>query len=296
MKLVYSDQYDLNLGDHVFRSEKYRLTKEKLVSEGVVREAEILVPAPAPDEDITRVHTQEYIRKLKEGTLSYEEILTLEAPYSPQLVSANWLAAGGAMLAARRALEEGRAVNLGGGFHHAFPNHGEGFCVIHDVAVAIRRLQADQAIRTAMTVDCDVHQGNGTAFIFRDDPAVFTFSIHQARNYPAHKPPSNLDVNLEDGTGDDEYAAALEQGLDRSLGAFSPDIIFYIAGADPYHDDQLGGLKLTFDGLMRRDAMVFEKAGSKGIPVAVALAGGYARHVEDTVQIHANTVRAAKES
>lgn len=296
MKVVYSDQYDLNLGDHVFRSEKYRLTKEKLVSEGVVREAEILVPAPAPDEDITRVHTQEYIRKLKEGTLSYEEILTLEAPYSPQLVSANWLAAGGAMLAARRALEEGRAVNLGGGFHHAFPNHGEGFCVIHDVAVAIRRLQADQAIRTAMTVDCDVHQGNGTAFIFRDDPAVFTFSIHQARNYPAHKPPSNLDVNLEDGTGDDEYAAALEQGLDRSLGAFSPDIIFYIAGADPYHDDQLGGLKLTFDGLMRRDAMVFEKAGSKGIPVAVALAGGYARHVEDTVQIHANTVRAAKES
>lgn len=294
MKVVYSDQYDLNLGDHVFRSEKYRLTKEKLVSEGVVSEAEILVPAPAPDEDIGRVHTQEYIRKLKEGTLTYEEILTLEAPYSPQLVSANWLAAGGTTLAARRALEEGRAVNLSGGFHHAFPNHGEGFCVIHDVAVAIRRLQADGVIRTAMTVDCDVHQGNGTAFIFRDDPEVFTFSIHQVRNYPAHKPPSNLDVNLEDGIGDDEYLAALEQGLDQSLGKFSPGIIFYIAGADPYQDDQLGGLKLSFDGLKRRDAMVFEKAGSKGIPVTVTLAGGYARHVEDTVQIHANTVRAAK--
>ncbi|MGH9377751.1 MAG: histone deacetylase family protein [Terriglobia bacterium] len=295
MKLIYSDQYDLNLGEHVFQSVKYKLTQEKLVREGVVSARDILDPEPAPDEDIARVHTQEYIRKLKEGTLSYQEILAMEVPYSPQLVNANWLAAGGSTLAGRRAMEDGAAMNVGGGFHHAFPGHGEGFCVIHDVAVAIRRLQADQVIGTAMTVDCDVHQGNGTAFIFRDDPTVFTFSIHQERNYPPYKPPGDLDVNLEDGAEDEEYLAALEEGLDKSLGKFHPGIIFYIAGADPYREDQLGGLKLSFDGLARRDRMVFEKARSKNIPVAVTLAGGYARRVEDTVQIHANTARVAKD-
>lgn len=295
MKLVYSSQYDLNLGEHVFQSVKYKLTQEKLVHEGVVSARDILDPEPAPDEDIARVHTHEYIRKLKEGTLSYQEILAMEVPYSPQLVNANWLAAGGSTLAGRRAMEDGAAMNVGGGFHHAFPGHGEGFCVIHDVAVAIRRLQADQVIRTAMTVDCDVHQGNGTAFIFRDDPTVFTFSIHQERNYPPHKPPGDLDVNLEDGVEDEQYLAALEEGLDTSLGRFDPGIVFYIAGADPYREDQLGGLKLTFEGLARRDRMVFEKARSKNIPVAVTLAGGYARHVEDTVQIHANTARVAKD-
>lgn len=294
MKLVYSDQYDLNLGEHVFQSIKYKLTKEKLVSEEVVSASDVLAPDPASDDDIARVHTHEYIRKLKEGALSYQEIMTLEVPYSPQLVNANWFAAGGTTLAGRRAVEDGVAMNVGGGFHHAFPNHGEGFCVIHDVAVAIRRLQADGVVQTAMTVDCDVHQGNGTAFIFRDDPTVFTFSIHQERNYPAFKPPGDLDVNLADGAGDEEYLAALDEGLNASLGRFAPDIIFYIAGADPYHEDQLGGLKLSFDGLMSRDRMVFEKARRKNIPVTVTLAGGYARHVEDTVQIHANTARVAK--
>ncbi|HEV2500210.1 MAG TPA: histone deacetylase [Terriglobia bacterium] len=294
MKLVYSDQYDLNLGEHVFQSIKYKLTKEKLVSEEVVSASDVLAPDPASDDDIARVHTHEYIRKLKEGALSYQEILTMEVPYSPQLVNANWFAAGGTTLAGRRAVEDGVAMNVGGGFHHAFPDHGEGFCVIHDVAVAIRRLQADRVVQTAMTVDCDVHQGNGTAFIFRDDPTVFTFSIHQERNYPAFKPPGDLDVNLADGVGDEEYLAALDEGLDASLGRFAPDIIFYIAGADPYREDQLGGLNLSFDGLMSRDRMVFEKARRKNIPVTVTLAGGYARHVEDTVQIHANTARVAK--
>lgn len=294
MKLVYSDQYDLNLGEHVFQSIKYKLTKEKLVSEEVVSASDVLAPDPASDDDIARVHTHEYIRKLKEGALSYQEIMTMEVPYSPQLVNANWFAAGGTMLAARRAVEDGVAMNVGGGFHHAFPNHGEGFCVIHDVAVAIRRLQADGVVQTAMTVDCDVHQGNGTAFIFRDDPTVFTFSIHQERNYPAFKPPGDFDVNLVDGVGDEEYLAALDKGLDASLGRFAPDIIFYIAGADPYCEDQLGGLNLSFDGLMSRDRMVFEKARRKNVPVTVTLAGGYARHVEDTVQIHANTARVAK--
>jgi acetoin utilization deacetylase AcuC-like enzyme len=295
MKLVYTDQYDLNLGNHVFPSVKYRLTKEELVREGVVSEEDILQPEPASDEDIARVHRQDYIDKLKRGTLSYEEILRMEVPYSPELVRAVWLAAGGSILAGRLALKDSLAVNLSGGFHHAFPDHGEGFCVIHDVAVAIRRLQNDQAIRTAMTVDCDVHQGNGTAFIFLDDPTVFTFSIHQERNYPYPKPPSNLDINLEDGTNDDEYLAALEEGLDESLAQFRPDVIFYVAGADPYREDQLGGLSLSIEGLMRRDRMVFEKAQKKGIPCVVTLAGGYARRVEDTVRIHANTVRVAKE-
>ncbi|MGH9405579.1 MAG: histone deacetylase family protein [Terriglobia bacterium] len=293
MKLIYSDQYDLNLGPHVFQSVKFRLTAEKLIEEGVVAATDLLEPAPASDEDIGRVHTAEYIRKLKDGTLSYDEILMMEVPYSSALVRAVWLAAGGSTLAGRTAIEEGVAMNAGGGFHHAYPNHGEGFCVIHDVAVAIRRLQADGAIRTAMTVDCDVHQGNGTAFIFRDDPSVFTFSIHQERNYPSFKPPSSLDINLEDGIEDDAYLAALGDGLDQSLGRFHPDLIFYIAGADPYREDQLGGLMLSLDGLMRRDRLVFEKAGT--IPVAVTLAGGYARRLEDTVAIHVNTGRVAKE-
>lgn len=292
MNLIYSDRYDLNLGEHVFQSIKYKLTKEKLVREGVVDESQILEPMAAPDKDIARVHEAEYIRKLKQGTLSYQEILCLEAPYSPQLVRAVWLAAGGSTLAGRRALDEGVAVNAGGGFHHAFPDHGEGFCVIHDVAVAIRRLQADKVIRTAMTIDCDVHQGNGTAFIFRDDPTVFTLSIHQERNYPNPKPPSDLDINLLDGVEDEEYLAELEKGIHHSLARLHPDLIYYVAGADPYREDQLGGLKLSLDGLARRDRLVFEMAGN--IPVAVTLAGGYARRVEDTVQIHANTARIAR--
>ena len=295
MKLVYSDQYDLNLGDHVFPSVKYKLTKERLLRDGVVGPEDFVEPSPASDEDVALVHHREYIRKLQTGKLSDLEILRLEIPYSPELIRAVWLCAGGSILAARLALEDRIAVSLGGGFHHAFPDHGEGFCVLHDVAIAIRRLQKDGAIERAMTVDCDVHQGNGTAEIFAADRTVFTLSIHQERNYPYPKPPSSLDINLEDGAEDEEYLAALEQGLDQSLGEFHPDAIFYLAGADPYRDDQLGGLKLSLDGLERRDRMVYQKARAKNIPVMVTLAGGYARKLEDTIRIHANTIRAAKE-
>jgi acetoin utilization deacetylase AcuC-like enzyme len=295
MRVVYSDQYDLNLGDHVFPSIKYRLTKERLLAEGVICAEDIITPSPASDEDIARVHDREYIDRLKSGTLSYAEIARMEVPYSRELVRAVWLAAGGSIAAGRQSLEDGVAANLTGGFHHAFPDHGEGFCVIHDVAVAIRRLQKDRVIERAMTVDCDVHQGNGTAAIFRGDPSVFTFSIHQERNYPAAKPPSSLDVNLEDGLRDEEYLAALEQGLAQSFARFRPNLIFYVAGADPYREDQLGGLNLSQQGLIERDRAVFEKAQKLKIPVAVTLAGGYARHVEDTVAIHANTIRVAKE-
>ncbi len=295
MKLVYSEQYDLNLGHHVFPSVKYKLTKEKLLRDGVVKPEDIIEPAPASDDDVALVHTQDYIRKLKTGTLSYVEILRLEVPYSPELVRAVWLCAGGSILAGREALRNAAAVNLGGGFHHAFPDHGEGFCVIHDVAIAIRSLQRDQAIQRAMTVDCDVHHGNGTAAIFAADPSVFTFSIHQERNYPFPKPPSSLDINLHDGVEDEEYLAELEHGLDQSLAKFQPDLIFYLAGADPYREDQLGGLKLSLHGLELRDRMVFEKARAKSIPVAVTLAGGYAWRVNDTILIHCNTIRVARE-
>lgn len=295
MKLVYSDQYDLNLGDHVFPSVKYKLTREKLLQENIICEEDFVEPEPASDEDVLLVHDPSYVQKLKNAKLSYLEILRLEIPYSPELMRAVWLAAGGTILAGRLALEEGVAVNLGGGFHHAFPDHGEGFCVLHDVAIAIRRLQKDGTIERAMTADCDVHHGNGTAAIFAADPSVFTFSMHQANNYPYPKPPSSLDIHLHDGTGDDEYLAELEHALDTWLGKFRPDLIFYLAGADPYREDQLGGLRLSLDGLARRDRMVFEKARALKIPVAVTLAGGYARHVEDTIRIHTRTILTAKE-
>ncbi len=295
MKLVYSDQYDLNLGNHVFPSIKYKLTKEKLLSDGVARPEDFVEPEPATDEDVRLVHDRDYVWKLKNAKLSLVEILRLEIPYSPELMRAVWLCAGGSILSGRLALADGAAVNIGGGFHHAFPDHGEGFCVIHDVAIAIRRLQKDKVIERAMTVDCDVHHGNGTAAIFAADPSVFTFSIHQANNYPYPKPPSSLDIHLHDGVEDEEYLAALEEGLDKSLADFQPDLLFYLAGADPYREDQLGGIKLSLDGLARRDRMVFEKARAKKIPVAVTLAGGYARHVEHTIRIHTETVRIAKE-
>ena len=295
MKLIYSDHYDLNLGNHVFPSIKYRLIKERLLRDGAARQEEIVGPPAAADDDIALVHHRDYIRKLQSGKLSYLEILRLEIPYSPELVRAVWLSAGGSILAGRLALQDGACANIGGGFHHAYPDHGEGFCVLNDVAIAIRRLQKDQAIERAMTVDCDVHQGNGTAAIFAGDPSVFTLSIHQANNYPYPKPPSSLDINLADGTGDDEYLHELAAGLDQALSGFQPQLIMYVAGADPYREDQLGGLKLTFEGLEKRDRLVFEKARAKNIPVAVTLAGGYARHVEDTVTIHATTIRVAKE-
>ncbi|HVB34675.1 MAG TPA: histone deacetylase [Patescibacteria group bacterium] len=294
-KLVYHEGYDLHLGAHVFPSQKYRLVREALLAESIATSEDFRQPEPASDEDVLRVHTHEYVRKLKTGKLSPMEILRLEVPYSKELVTAVWLAAGGSILAGRLALEDGLAANVGGGFHHAFPGHGEGFCVIHDVAIAIRRLQADRAIDTAMVVDTDVHQGNGTAEIFGSDGTVFTLSIHQQNNYPSPKPPSNIDIDLPDGIGDEEYLARLEAHLVRAFDEFTPALVFYLAGADPYREDQLGGLDLSIDGLQKRDRLVLEAARRHGVPVAIALAGGYARRVEDTVRIHANTIVAARD-
>ena len=321
-KLVYSDAYYLPIGHHVFPADKYRRVRDRLLAEGVAEANDFVEPEPASDQDILLVHTPEYVEKLKTGTLSPREEMEMEVPYSRDLVEAFWLAAGGSILAARQALTSRVGISLGGGFHHAFPNHGEGFCMIHDVAVAIRRMQRDGKIRTAMTVDCDVHQGNGTATIFGDargsgDPLpsnaastlrpggarernahpkdVFTISLHQHNNYPQYKPFSSIDVDLPDGIGDDEYLAWLDNALSSGLRQFEPDLLCYIAGADPYKEDQLGGLNLTIEGLKKRDELVFQVARTRNIPVMVTYAGGYAQNVEDTVTIHCNTVIAAKE-
>jgi len=293
LKLIYDERYDLNLGAHVFPSQKYRLVYERLLQEQIASQEDFLKPMPASDEDILRVHSQDYLYKLKTGALTRAEVMRMEVPYSTELIEACWLAAGGSILSARRALEEGFSANLGGGFHHAYPDHGEGFCVIHDVAVAIRKMQADGAIERAMVVDTDVHQGNGTAAIFGGDETVFTMSIHQEHNYPYPKPPSTVDVNLPDGMGDADYLAILEKYLHRSFDEFSPQLLFYVAGADPYGEDQLGGLALTMEGLARRDALVMGYAQRNQVPTAVTLAGGYARKLDDTVSIHVNTIKAA---
>jgi acetoin utilization deacetylase AcuC-like enzyme len=294
-KLVYHERYDLNLGAHVFPSQKFRLIAEALLAEGIAMKADFLRPEPAGDEDILRVHTADWVRKLKTGTLTASEVMKLEVPYSPELVEAVWLAAGGTILAAQSALRDGFGANLGGGFHHAYPGHGEGFCAIHDVAVAIRRLQADKAVRKAMVIDTDVHHGNGTAAIFAGDESVFTISIHQENNYPPHKPPSNIDLNMWDRADDVEYLGELIPVVQKSLDDFRPEIVFYVGGADPFCEDQLGGLSLTKRGLSERDRKVFEEVRRRGIPVATTLAGGYARRVEDTVRIHVNTILAARE-
>lgn len=318
-KLIYSDEYYLPIGAHVFPAEKYKLIHDRLLESGIAQPSDFATPGPASDQDVLLVHTPQYVEKLKTGTLSAREQLELEVPYSKALLRAFWLAAGGSILAADHALADGVALSIGGGFHHAFPDHGEGFCMIHDVAIAIRRMQRDGKIRTAMTVDCDVHHGNGTAAIFvgtrtpseplpsaasrallGETPAahvgdVFTISLHQENNYPAAKPPSSIDINLPDGVGDDDYLAWLDNALSSGLRQFTPDLLCYIAGADPYCEDQLGGLSLTIEGLKKRDELVFRVAKARRIPVMVTLAGGYARNVEDTVTIHCNTVVAAKE-
>jgi acetoin utilization deacetylase AcuC-like enzyme len=294
-KVVYHPRYDLNLGPHVFPSQKFKMVHDALLEEGLADQADFLLPEPAADEDVLRVHTPAYVQKLQTDSLTLSERMKLEIPVSESTVQAFWLAAGGSILAGGEALRDGFGANLSGGFHHAYPGHGEGFCMLHDVAIAIRALQSRGEIRTAMTVDTDVHHGNGTAAIFANDASVYTLSIHQENNYPMPKPQSDLDIGLEDGTRDAEYLDALEKGLIHSLKTMTPDLIFYVGGADPYREDQLGGLALTLEGLQKRDRLVFEHARRRGIPVASTMAGGYARRVADTVRIHVNTIVAARD-
>ena len=311
-KIACAPTFYLPIGQSVFPVSKYRLMAEHLLEQGIAGPEDFVSPTPASDEDILLVHTPEYVHKLRTGTLSASEEWQLEARYSLELVDAYWLCVGGTIHAAGCALRDGVAFNISGGFHHAFPDHGEGFNLINDVAVAIRHMQKRGKIKTAMIVDCDVHHGNGTAAIFgaqnaallprpehlpymRESAAgdVFTISLHQENNYPALKPPSAIDVGLPDGLGDDPYLAWLEKALTLALRRFQPDLICYLAGSDPYRGDLLGGLALSIEGLIRRDDFVFRTARAHGIPVLALPAGGYASDVRDTVTIHCNTVLAA---
>jgi acetoin utilization deacetylase AcuC-like enzyme len=294
-KLFFHPGFTVDLGPHVFPAQKYHLVRERLLATGVALAGDFRQPTPARDQDVLRVHTAEYVRKLQAGDFTPGERRTLEVPWSPALVEGVWLAAGAGIEAGRLAREDGCAVVLGGGFHHAFAGHGEGFCLVNDVAVAAAALKAEGAVARVAVLDLDVHQGNGTASILGGDPGCFTVSLHQEANYPAHKPPSHLDVGLPDGVSDAEYLAALAEPLERTL-AFRPDVLFYLAGADPYAHDLLGGLGLTMAGLRERDRRVFEAARGARLPVVVTLAGGYAEDPGDTVAIHVNTVEAAAEA
>jgi acetoin utilization deacetylase AcuC-like enzyme len=303
--IVYSDRYQVDIGAHVFHMGKYAKVRDGLVSRGLIDAAALVEPGPAGWDDLALVHTPEYLEKTRRGGFRPSELALLELPWSPSVAEGFRLMAGGTIAAGRIAVAAGAglarggagtrlaaAANLGGGFHHAFPSHGEGFCLYNDVAVAIRVLQRDGLISRAAVVDADVHQGNGTAFIFDGDPSVFTFSIHQEHNYPHVKPRGSLDVGLPDGTDDREYLRALERALPAVV-ASGPELLLYVAGADPYFEDQLGGLCLTFEGLRGRDVLVLSSARAAGVPVVIVFAGGYARRVEDTAAIHLATIEEA---
>lgn len=293
MRAVYSSRYHLDLGLHVFPTSKYRLVAEAVRRDGLVPQG-FVEPEPAAWDDLALVHTASYLTALRAGTLSAADIARLEIPCTPALVEGFRFMTGGTLMATDLALDgvDPIAVHIGGGFHHAFAGHGEGFCVFNDVAVAIRRAFAARQAATAAVLDLDVHQGNGTAAIFTGDERVFTASIHEAGNYPHVKPPGALDVGLPRGTSDEEYLSHLDHVLARLL-AQMPDVVFYLAGADPYMNDQLGRLSLSLDGLRRRDRRVFAALRGAGMPVVVVLAGGYARQVEDTVAIHVATIAEA---
>lgn len=295
MKIFYSPKYEVDLGGHILPTIKFRLIKERLIELGTARAGDFEEPSPARDDDILLVHTPAYLDTLRLGSLTAEELAVLDLPFSRGLVEAAWVGVEGTIRAARYALETGLGIHIGGGGHHAYPDHGAGYCVFNDGAIAIRTLQREGRIVKAMVIDCDVHQGDGTAFIFREEPSVFTCSVHQEDLYPELKQRSDLDIGLPSGAGDEEYLAELSRQLLPAFEIFRPQLLIYVAGADPYQDDQEGGLKLTFEGLERRDQIIFQEARRKRVPVAVVLAGGYARRTADTVAIHVTTIRTGLE-
>jgi acetoin utilization deacetylase AcuC-like enzyme len=293
LPVVWHRAYEVDIGPHVFPTRKYRAVHDRLLAEGTISPDDVHTPQPAGDEDVALVHTPDYLRKIVRGEFSAHDELVLEIPFSSELREAMWLFAGGSITASGLAMDAGIAAHLGGGFHHAFPDHGEGFCLINDVAIAIRVMMSRGLTERPIVIDCDLHHGNGTAAVFARDPKVFTFSIHQQHNYPLHKPASDLDLGLADGVGDDVYLELLAQNIPRILDQHGADFALYLAGADPYRDDQLGGLRLSLEGLRRRDELVLSALRERRIPTAVVLAGGYARRFDDTVEIHCGTVRAA---
>jgi len=293
--IFYSPYYYADIGEgHVFPIRKFEIARDVLVSEGTLLAEEIIAPERVERDDLLLVHTEDYIDRLTNGTLTAKEIRKLGLPWSEALVRRSFHAISGTINASRRALVDVVSSNLAGGTHHAFPDRGEGFCVLNDVAVAIRLLQREKLASRFLIIDLDVHQGNGTAFIFQDSPEVFTFSMHGAKNFPLFKETSRLDIELADGTADAEYLDTLEHALDR-IRLHDADIIFYLAGADPYESDRLGRLALTKEGLRRRDETVLKFAKSEGTSIVTTMSGGYAEKIEDTVDIHCNTIRAVKD-
>ena len=293
-RIYYSPYYYADIGEnHVFPIKKFELVRDQLIREKTLQTSEIFEPPPAVVADVLLVHTEDYITRLRGGTLTTREVRRLGLPWSESLVRRSFLATSGTINAAKHALENSVSSNLAGGTHHSFPNRGEGFCVLNDVAVAIRVLQKENLARRFLIVDCDVHQGNGTAFIFKDDPAIFTFSMHGEKNYPLFKETSTLDIELPDKTNDQEFLGILDEALQRIF-LHRPDLIFYLGGADPFENDKLGRLGLTIEGLRRRDEMVLNFAKDRQIPIVTVMSGGYAKDINDTVEIHCNTIRAVK--
>ena len=294
MKVFRTDQFVLPLPEgHRFPAAKYALVRERVEAAGVVAAGDLCLPPAAADVEILRAHTADYLHRVQNGELTEKELRRIGFPWSVQMVERSRRSSGATMAACRAALSDGLAVNLAGGTHHAFADHGEGYCVLNDAAIAARAMQAEERAQRVVIIDCDVHQGNGTAKIFENDPSVFTFSIHGAKNFPFHKETSDLDVALPDGADDATYLAALHEALPIVLERAQADLAIYLAGADPYFDDAFGRMKLTKSGLLERDRLVLESCRAMGLPVAITMAGGYARRVEDTADIHFQTVKLA---
>ena len=295
MHVFYTPRYYAEIGaGHIFPIRKFELVRDKLLGEGTLRLDEIFEPVPASVEDVLLVHSEDYVSRLCDGTLTTKEIRRLGLPWSESLVRRSFYAVGGTLAATEASLAEGYSSNLAGGTHHSFPERGEGFCVLNDVAIAIRAMRARKLIKRAAIVDCDVHQGNGTATIFADDTDTFTLSVHGANNYPLFKAQSSLDVELPDGTSDDEYLECLGHHLPTVLD-HEPDVVFYLAGADPYAGDKLGRLALSIDGLRARDEFVLRECYEREVPVVTVMSGGYGKDINDTIEIHCNTIRMVKE-
>ena len=294
VRYVFHPRYEMDLQGHVFPTQKYRLVRERLLAEGLARPEDFEEPEPITLDDLKLVHTPEYLDDLRHLRWTHRTMYS-ELPLTREIVEGFVLMAGGTWKATQLALQDGFGYHIGGGFHHAYPDHAEGFCYVNDLAYAIRRAQTEGRIERALVVDCDVHQGNGTAAIFRHDPSVFTFSIHQEELYPWPKEQSDWDIGLPLYTGDEVYLAELRAALEEIYRRFTPDLVVYQAGADPYREDQLANLRLSKEGLMERDRIVLGMAWQRRIPVVITLGGGYALRVEDTVEIHVNTARVAKE-
>lgn len=291
MKIFSSDQFVIPLPDgHTFPRAKYERLRRRVEESGLVGQADLCVPTAVTDTELLRVHDPGYLARVRAGTLAEGEMRALGLPWSPELVERSLRSSGATVHACRWAIEQGVAINLTGGTHHAFRDRGAGYCVFNDAAIASRAMQAEGRIRRVLILDCDVHQGDGTASIFRDDPTVFTFSIHGAKNYPLRKQQSDLDIALEDHVGDAVYLEELERGLRLAFERAFADLVIYLAGADPFEGDRLGRLDLTKSGLAARDRLVLEACRTIGLPLAITMAGGYGRDINDTVDIHFQTV------